>query len=209
MICDLFSDGLLILLFTLLLALLLHHYIDTPLQRLFNHPRCENPRISLALIFTGTLYTVALLQCAVTSPVGTQLDPTQKPFNWSQPLVPLWDYGLRFNRALDEGAVSLGSLTLAERIALNQEIRDASVFYIDWPSLRRNAGSAYVEATMEQLRAVANTGQWAFPAVHRGRGNYTLLLVGNSHADQVVRELRQEWVEHYSTMSTFTIGGML
>jgi len=114
---------------------------------------------------------------------------------------------LRFNQALEEGAISLAAFTLAEKISLNQGIKDASVFYIDWPSLRPNAGGT-VEATVEQLSAVATTGQWVFPAVHRGRGNYSLLLVGNSHADQVERELRREWADHYSTMSSFTIGGM-
>ena len=125
-----------------------------------------------------------------------------KPFNWDPILAS--EYGTRFNQALDSGSLSLHKLSLPERIAMNQLMENRSIEYIDAESgslIHKERG-----LTMDQLLAVQTTGQWQFRSTHYGRGNYTLLLVGNSHADQIAQELSREWIGQYSTFTSFTIG---
>jgi len=130
-------------------------------------------------------------------------DISLKPFHWEP--IPASDYGIRFNQALDSGALYISNLSLPERISINQQMENRSIEYIDSESGSLTQRERML--TLEQLFGVHSTGQWKFHTTHYGKGKNTLLLVGNSHADQIERELRIEWQDHYSTFNSFTIGG--
>jgi hypothetical protein len=133
-----YSEGLFLLFSTLLLALFLHHFIDSTLQTSLN---ASNSR-SLLLLIVGLLYAVSMALALIGNYDARKsfaLDASLKPFDWEP--VPLHYYGERFNAALDAKHITSENLSVAERIVINQRMKYASILYIDWKSLRPDRGN--------------------------------------------------------------------
>lgn len=100
----------------------------------------------------------------------------------------------------------LNATSRFERVVLNQRMKNHSLTYIYFEQPR----SIDVRVSFDDvLKVVTGSGEWKFPVTHYGSGNHTLLLVGNSHAEMIVKELKSEWEAYYSTLNIFAIAGKL
>ncbi|KAI1707859.1 acyltransferase family domain-containing protein [Ditylenchus destructor] len=206
------GGGLSFIALTLGLAFIVDRIIDRSIRRV--------KQIRTVTLVIGLLYFFcALLLCptwlmAKPDPLD---DPSLQIFRGE--FVPAAQYGNRFLADLDQNRLNLTRLTRPEKIAINRRLFGVTKEYIEQSGKMIRPDNSAVAAQWTYLfeqdkllqketkgQSVSPRDKWDFRASFKGTGNLSVILAGNSHADQIANELALTWSDRYSTLDVFTLG---
>ncbi|KAI1697662.1 hypothetical protein Ddc_19580 [Ditylenchus destructor] len=163
--------------------------------------------------FTVVILTALLLNCEPDPLDDLSFQIFQVEF------VPSAQYGNRFLADLDQNRLNLTRLTRPEKIAINRRLFGVTKEYIEQSGKMIRPDNSAVAARWTYLfeqdkllqkeskgQSVSPRDKWDFRASFKGKGNLSVILAGNSHANQIANELAFTWSDRYSTLDVFTMG---
>uniref|UniRef100_A0A915CT09 SGNH domain-containing protein n=1 Tax=Ditylenchus dipsaci TaxID=166011 RepID=A0A915CT09_9BILA len=189
-------DGVLTFLATLVLALLLNSLADWHIRQI---RKFKTVVFTIFLLYACTLGMVLPLfftKHANENSLGWDL--TQRPFRGD--LVNDLDYGHRFNLVVKEGTFDFNNLTSDEVMAINRKTSRNTNYYLAYN------GQRYLS---RQFNATADHNDWEFYNTFEGTGQFSMLLVGNSHAEQITPQLAKSFATKYKTLKVYSTPGCL
>ncbi|KAI1704325.1 WD40-like beta propeller repeat domain-containing protein [Ditylenchus destructor] len=197
---------------TLGLAFIVDRVIDRSIRRI-KQIRTVALVIGLLYFFCGLLLCPPWLM-AKPDPLD---DPSLQIFQGE--FVPAAQYGNRFLADLDQNRLNLTRLTRPEKIAINRRLFGVTKEYIEQSGKMIRPDNSAVAAQWTYLfeqdkllqketngESVSPRDKWDFRASFKGKGNLSVVLAGNSHADQIANELALTWSDRFSTLDVFTMG---